>query len=169
MDIGGLDFSDPRWSRLHGGYRRPYDPRAALMSLESGSDTEGAWKELWNELHHQGDVGDASYAAVPHLVRIHASCGIPQVDTYLMLAVIDNARRSSGNPEVPPELADAYHAAWDRMLDIGLRELASATDPNLVSSIIAVIAMAKRQPVLGELAFNFSEDERKQILSSFWR
>jgi hypothetical protein len=31
---------------------------------------ELVWDELCNELHHQGDVGLASYAAIPQLVRI---------------------------------------------------------------------------------------------------
>jgi hypothetical protein len=33
--------------------------------LQSNTDSSKAWDELWNELHHQRDVGEASYAAVP--------------------------------------------------------------------------------------------------------
>lgn len=71
MSIAGLDFGDERWPGLRGGYRIPYDPRSALCSLEQGKDVEAAWQELSTELYHQGDVGEASYAAVPHLVRIY--------------------------------------------------------------------------------------------------
>lgn len=42
---------------MHGGYRIPYDASAPLIQLEAGRHV---WDELWNELHHQGDVGDAS-------------------------------------------------------------------------------------------------------------
>lgn len=66
MSFNGMDFDDIGWAGLLGGYRVPYDPRNALRRLEGG-DAEAAWQELWAELYHQGDVGEASYAAVPHL------------------------------------------------------------------------------------------------------
>src|ERR1700694_4323640 len=66
-----LSLDDNRWNNLTGGYRVKCDPRPLLARLESDQNKETAWHELWEELHHQGDVGDASYASVPHLVRIH--------------------------------------------------------------------------------------------------
>lgn len=71
-----LSFADKRWSDLKGGYRMKFDPRPFLSSIETDEDTDAAWHELWEELHHQGDVGDASYAAVPHLVRIPRLRGV---------------------------------------------------------------------------------------------
>jgi hypothetical protein len=65
-----LGFDDERWNHLTGGYKIPFDPRPSLRKLESQQDTPTAWEELWEQLHHQGDVGDASYAAVPELVSI---------------------------------------------------------------------------------------------------
>ena len=53
-----LNVDDIRWTKLAGGYRVPYDPRAALRKLASGTEVSEAWKELWQELHHQGDVGE---------------------------------------------------------------------------------------------------------------
>ena len=66
-----MDLNDARWSELKGGYRIAYDPPPALAKLERDAGDAEAWEELWNELHHQGDVGEASYASVPELVRIH--------------------------------------------------------------------------------------------------
>jgi len=53
----------------------PFDPRPWLTLLETGNDRccVGAFSE---NLHHQGDVGEASYATVPHLVRIYRQLGI---------------------------------------------------------------------------------------------
>jgi hypothetical protein len=114
-----MDLDDPAWGRLLGGYRVPYDPRKALRALEQGDDTEGAWAELWNELHHQGDVGAASYAAVPHLVRIHAARGVPDWNTYALVAIVEEARRESRNPRLPANLRDAYEAAWHQLVELG--------------------------------------------------
>ena len=73
-----LSFDDERWNYLTGGYKTQFDPRPSLRKLENQQDTATAWEGLWEELHHQGNVGDASYAAVPELVRIHRSGGIEQ-------------------------------------------------------------------------------------------
>jgi len=59
-----LSLTDPRWRTLKGGYRTLYDASGALSRLAQGYDV---WEELWDKLQHQGDVGEASYAAVPHL------------------------------------------------------------------------------------------------------
>jgi hypothetical protein len=40
-----------------GGYRTAFDPRPALQNLESNVRVKEAWQELWEGLHHQGDVG----------------------------------------------------------------------------------------------------------------
>jgi hypothetical protein len=161
-----MDLDDPKWSRLLGGYRVPYDPRKALLALERAGETDRAWEELWNELHHQGDVGDASYAAVPHLVRIHARRGKADWNTYALVATIEEARRNGHNPELAADLRSAYEAAWHDLLKLGLRELESAEDPTLVVSIIGVIAIGKGQLTLGRLAVTFSEDERLEMIKA---
>ena len=119
-----LQFDDPRWDSLSGGYRIPYDPRPALRAWERGSDDDAAWKELWNELHHQGDVGEASYAAVPHLIRIHRERGIPDWNAYALAATVEQARHSEQNPVLPAWLEAGYRRAWLDILEAGLAELA---------------------------------------------
>jgi hypothetical protein len=160
-----MDFNDPRWSDLRGGYRVPYDPRNALRKLERGEDTEAAWNELWNELHHQGDIGEASYAAVPQLVRIYAARGIPDWNAYALVATIEEVRHNGRNAELPSYLRDAYESAWRQLGELGLRELQSAQEPTLVTSIIAVLAYWKGQRTLGLLASSLTEDERLELLT----
>ena len=123
-----------------------------------------AWDELWNELHHQGDIGEASFAAVPHLVRIHELRGVPDWNTYAIAAVIELARDADRNPQVPPDLLHFYEFAWVRLVDIGLRELGQAVDETLVSSILSVVAIGKGQRTLGDFALDFTESERRQLL-----
>lgn len=82
-------LDDPGWQQLHGGYRRPYDVSPVLVRLAAGEDT---WPELWENLHHQGDVGEASYAAVPHLVRIVKDSGRRDWNLYGLVALIEIER-----------------------------------------------------------------------------
>lgn len=65
-----LDLDDDRWKTLTAGYRIPVDLRPLLARLESGRDRAAVWHDLWDTLHHQGDVGVGSFVAVPHIVRI---------------------------------------------------------------------------------------------------
>jgi hypothetical protein len=160
-----MDFDDPRWDNLLGAYRVPYDPRSALRKLECGEEIEAAWEELWNELHHQGDIGEASYAAVPHLVWIYTARGIPDWNAYALVATIEEVRRNGRNTDLPSYLRDTYESAWDQLGEIGLRELQSAEEHTLVTSIIAVLAYWKGQRTLGLLASNFTEDERLELLA----
>jgi hypothetical protein len=96
-----LSLDDGRWNNMAGGYRMKCDPRPLLAELESAENKETAWHELWEELHHQGDVGEASYASVPHLVRIHRTSGVVDWNTYAIVAIIELARGKGNNPEVP--------------------------------------------------------------------
>ena len=91
------------WSSLEGGYRVPYDPSDCLLKLLAG-DPEGALNELYENLHHQGDVGTASYASVPTLVE----CGCLD-----LVAIIEIARLQNPNPDIPDWLASDYLAALE--------------------------------------------------------
>ena len=43
-------------------------------------------------------MGEATYAAVPHLVRIHRKGGIADWNTYAIVAIIELAREKGDNP-----------------------------------------------------------------------
>jgi len=160
-----MDFDDPRWSNLEGGYRTPYDPRNALRALERGGNESVAWEELWNELHHQSDVGVASYAAVPHLVRIYAARGITHWNTYTLVATIDGARRNGHNPALPEYLRTEYEKALEQLAQLGLQELKDAKDPELARSIFAVLAIWKGLFVVAQLVGDFSEIELEELVA----
>lgn len=66
--MGNAEVEVP-WGELEGGYRQRYDPRPAFAALADG---HGDWDELWQELHHQGDVGVASYSvSLPRRPRVY--------------------------------------------------------------------------------------------------
>ncbi|MBO0862735.1 MAG: hypothetical protein J2P21_30390 [Chloracidobacterium sp.] len=87
-----LAYNDPKWRELKDGYQVLYDPTPALKKLERGSDTAAAWDELWRELRHQSDVGEASYAAVPNLAQIHQTTHSLDWNLYALASTIEIAR-----------------------------------------------------------------------------
>ncbi|HKV77041.1 MAG TPA: hypothetical protein VJP02_02805 [Candidatus Sulfotelmatobacter sp.] len=154
-----LDLGDKRWNDFKGGYRIRFDPRPLLRRLESGRDDKAVWLELWNELHHQGDVGEASYAAVPHLVRIHRARNTNDWNSYAMVATIELARTERGNPELPKWLEPEYFEAIDDLAAFGLSTLERTKDRYVVRGILSVLAISKGARVYGKVLLEYSEDE----------
>ena len=160
-----LSFDDNRWNNLTGGYRMKCDPRPLLAQLESEQTREVAWHELWEELHHQGDVGEASYASVPHLVRIHGRGSLDAWNTYAIVAVIELARGKGTNPEVPKWLEEDYLRAIRELAEIGTAEISRTEEPNAVRAILGVIAIAKGLRTHGKFLVEYSEDEMLDFAS----
>ena len=154
-----LNFDDERWNHLMGGYKMPFDPRPSLHKLESQLDTAATWEELWEELHHQGDVGDASYAAVPELVRIHRNGSAADWNLYAMVAIIELARTQSGNPEVPNWLCEGYFRSIEELAQMGTKDILSATESDTKRAILSVIAIARGLRNHGKFLVSYSEDE----------
>ena len=160
VDSGRMfSLDDDRWTLLTGGYKSSFDPRPALEKLSNRQDEAAAWEELWEELHHQGDVGEASYAAIPELVRIHRSRGIPNWNTYAITAITELARTERGNPEVPEWLRVDYFRSIHELAEIGAKEIWDADDPEIVRAVLSVIAIAKGLRTHGKLLAGYSEDE----------
>jgi hypothetical protein len=158
-----LDLNSERWSSLCGGYRVPFDPRPLLLKLEADQDTEATWHELWEELHHQGDVGEASYAAVPHLVRIHRERGLHEWNTYAIVATIDLARGNKKNPTLPRWLSNDYFDAIRKLAEIGATEVLTETNTDTVRAILAVLAISAGTRTHARFLLEYSADELLEI------
>jgi hypothetical protein len=160
---GMLSFDDERWSHLIGGYKTPFDPRPSLQKLESHQDIATVWEELWEELHHQGDVGDASYAAIPELVRIHRSGSAADWNLYTMVAVIELARTEPHNPELPDWLREDYFRSIQELAQMGAKDILCDNEPDATRAILSVIAIARGLRTHGKFLVTYSEDELSEM------
>jgi hypothetical protein len=160
-----FSLDDLRWTELKGGYHTPFDPRPALAQLETGSDVDNAWYALWEELHHQGDVGEASYAAVPHLVRIHQQRGVVDWNTYAIVATIELARDHAGNPPMPKWLEKDYAQALHNLAAVGTTEILRTDDLENVRAILSIIALAKGARMHAKFLINYSDEEMLEFES----
>ena len=154
-----LSFEDSRWKELKAGYRTPIDLRPLLQRLESDRDAKATWDEIWQELYHQGDIGEGSLVAVPHLVRIHRQRGVPDWNTYALAAAIELARGQDGNPDVPDWSREAYDQALRDLAQIGFEDLPRAADQETVRSILAILAIVHGARTYGRILVEFTEDE----------
>jgi hypothetical protein len=156
-----MSLDDPRWGDLKGGYKIPYDASGPLRRLEAGADV---WDELWQELHHQGDVGEASYAALPHLVRIARTLRYRDWNFYGLVSTIEVERHRKSNPPLPAWLAEDYAAAFRHVLDLAFDDLRRSEDPATVRSILGAVALAKGDLMLGALISRSDDSEIAEML-----
>jgi hypothetical protein len=154
-----MSLEDTRWSEMTGGYRTPLDPRPLLRRLQTDSDTTEVWRKLWDELHHQGDVGEASFASVPFLVKSYQERGALDRNTYAIVAIIELARNEGTNPDVPQWLGTDYFDAIRQLAEIGTTEVMKAGSPEDVRSILSIIAIEKGLRTHGRFLVDYSEDE----------
>jgi len=156
-----MKLNDPRWLELEGGYKIPYDPRPSLERLEKGDDV---WEEFWENLHHQGDIGIASYAAVPHIVRICRSLSFRDWNLYSLLSTIEVERYRNTNPPLPDWLKEEYNHAWQDLLQLGITDLQKTTDPLIIRSILGMFALAMGDIKLGAFISMLDTSEVEEML-----
>ncbi|MTW11608.1 hypothetical protein GM658_13465 [Pseudoduganella eburnea] len=156
-----LGLDDKKWKELHGGYRIPYDASIALRSMKDGQDV---WDELWNELHHQGDVGVASYAAIPQIVSYAAAASVRDWNFYGFVATIEVERHRRNNPELPIWLKADYENALARAYALALADLGLSTDSATTQAILSVLALAKGELKLGAMLSGLDTSELEEWL-----
>jgi hypothetical protein len=159
-----ISTNDPLWMSLKGGYRVPYDPRSALSRLRTdGSDTT-AWQELWNELHHQGDVGEASYLAVVELVSIRGVSVLPSNQLFGLASTIEVERHRRSNPPVPDWLVQDYREAWSALREFALQSLRAGDDPATLHLALAVVALSRGLLPLGTVIWHHDASTLREYL-----
>lgn len=131
----------PRWSR--------------------GRRTRG--RSSGTSFHHQGDVDTASYAAVPHLVRIYQARREPDWNDYGLVGTIELAR-GGRNPELPSWLDPAYSSALRSLAETGSRELWQSEERELAQCALALIALVRGHRRAGQLLLAYTEDELAEVL-----
>lgn len=143
-----LSLDDPKWSELEGGYKGTlYNASIALKHLEQEKTLSGAetvYKELWNELHHQGDIGLASYYAVPHLVRIANQTQLIDFNVLGLVSVIE-IQRHKNNPRLPAKLQPAYSEAICGLQGLAETALHQNDSFEIATAALSAIALAKGQ------------------------
>ena len=162
-----MELTDNIWKTLEGGYKIPYDASILLRQLEVTSDTETItkiWEELWNELHHQGDVGLASYLSLPQLVTIGKLKGLYDWNLLGLCCVIEQQRHLGDNPKLPTEFADYYNKGLMDLKQFVLVNINGELDNSTYALSLATLATCNGQIELGKAIM---ELEDKDILDEF--
>lgn len=156
-----MDLDNRIWATLQGGYKIPYNASKPLKKLRDAirQDEFGdIFKELWENLHHQGDVGTASYLAVPQLVSICIDKKSLDWNFIGLCVLIENCRLKKHNPEIPGEYQDHYFDSLTQFERYLLLNFKSITDQTALRLTLALFATINGQPGLGKAIEMLDED-----------
>jgi hypothetical protein len=167
-----LSLTDVRWGSYRSGYnRRPYHSVQLIQHLQQHGLTDWMWDQLWGELHHQGDVGEASYAVLPYLVEHVRGLSSIDAQTVAYACVVEECRRNEhgqGNPAVPAEVLPSYEAALRELPVIALSKIPESWSEDLLRYVASLIALTHGQPKLAEAYQDFTAAEAERWLKTFY-
>ena len=157
-----MELTDKIWKELDGGYKQPYDASIPLNQLENSDNPEAiskVFKELWNELHHQGDVGLASYFAIPQLVRIGIKKDLFDWNLLGLCCVIEQQRHLGNNPTLPVEFQDYYSKGLSDLKGFVIKHLNESLDKTTSIMALATIATCDGHCKLGKAILEMEDED----------
>ncbi len=159
-----LSLDSQRWGELRNCYGPATTTPDLLRTLERSSgpkisyDAE-PWFSLWSSLCHQDDVYSASYAVVPHIVRIALTTTTPiDFSFYLLPASIEVSRSAGRGPGIPPDLEEAYQLAIASLTECISLHRHESWDRSTFLSASAAQAVAKGHIDIAEAILNLDDD-----------
>jgi hypothetical protein len=159
-----LSIDDALWDSLKGGYGTPFDPRPAIERLRTCGEDTTAWTELWNELHHQGDLGEASYVALVLLSQLPCTSELNFNQLFWLASTIEVERRRSTNPPIPAWLEVDYCRAMDALAELARTHLRTGVDREVAQGALAIVALASGNIRLGAAIWYHDDDTIRLFL-----
>src|SRR5262249_28168485 len=152
-----LDLDSPRWSELTHAYGAASDIPDRLRAVAKHPNpkkkyTDEPWFTLWSSLYHQGNIYTASYAAVPHLVRIASQIEGPCAwDLFALPASIEAVRLRGPAPPLPDFISEGSLAALHALHEAASRHGNHAWDHVFAQAVLAALAAATGNGLLADV------------------
>lgn len=148
-----LSLDSPRWSELSHAYGAASDIPELLRQLETMPSSDGEkepWFSIWSSLAHQGDVYSASFAAVPHVVRILAQAPNRADFSYFQFPAWVEICRQKKSVPVPKALETDYFSALQQLPSLVSAAANREWDEGFLLCALSAIAAAKGYGTVAE-------------------
>jgi hypothetical protein len=162
-----LSLDSPAWSTLRHAYGSASDVPELLRQLESFPKSEGnsePWFSIWSALAHQGDVYTASFAAVPHVIRILASDPSAASFDYFQFPAWVEICRQRQAVDVPDDLSGDYFAGLRTLGSLVCAVIDRTWDRDFLVCALAALAVSKGFAVVGEAIQELNDDTAEAFL-----
>jgi hypothetical protein len=162
-----LSLDSPKWSELIHAYGAATNIPDLLRQLEAMPPYEGEnepWFSIWSALAHQGDVYSASFAAVPHVVRVLSEAPDKADFSYFQFPAWVEICRQKKSVAIPGELEADYFAALRQLPALVARAADREWDEALLICALSAIAAAKGYVRVAEAAQELSSSVAEEFL-----
>ena len=166
-----LSLDSPRWAQLEHAYGTAADIPQLLRDLESLPTSDGRkepWFSLWSALAHQGDVYSASFAAVPHVIRVLSIAPERAGHSFVSFPAWVEICRKRKKVAIPPDLTDAYFAALQQLPSLIAAASIREWDENFLVGCLSAIAAAKGFAGVAEAAQELTPTVAEEFLEWFF-
>ena len=120
-----------------------------------------------NELHHQGDVGIASYLAVPHLAGIAKIRGFYNWNLLGICSTIEQQRHSGNNPVLPEQYFEYYMNGLNTLKEFVLENINKHTDDTTFRLALSTLAVCSGQTKLSKAIAELEPEIIDEFLAQF--
>lgn len=165
-----LDLDSPRWGELMHAHGPAADLPELLERLrtqlseeiapdqdEAASPLASTWFELMSAICPGGEVGSASFAAVPHIVALAADHDVEvRAQLLQLVARVEAGRHRPDAPAVPDDLEPAYRASLSRVPHLVAARMGDEWDPTTAQTLAGILLVAKGHPQLGMAVMEMS-------------
>jgi hypothetical protein len=173
-----LSLESDRWSKLTHAYGSAVDIPDLLRRLPGAPPmkpkNDDPWYYAWSALCHQYRVSTASYAAVPHLIKMaNAARGRRRLDFLSLTSSIEAFRHLRGAPAFPAGLKKPYLSALARAKELAIPSLREKWPEADLRELLGVVAVLSGWPRLGagifmgDAEFTCQECDATQVLPGY--
>jgi len=139
-----------------------------IQALEASPTTNAGtavWEPLWTRVHHQGDVCEASYAVVPHIVRIALARNAQCSWEYLAFpASIEVHRIKDGGPAIPSDLENSYRETIVLLPELVFRQTKWSWDHVFAQAAAAALVASRGQVDLADVILELGPSATKEFI-----
>ena len=158
-DDGILALNSPRWLDLVDAYGSAKGLPELIKDPKTIAADPG---DLWGRLCHQGDVYEASFAAVPYLVE--SLEGHFNWSTIALIAAIEVGRVAKQGAQLPNDLASSYFRAIHRLPPLLSPYLTPGLTETECRPILAAMAASVGQTVMANVLLNATVAELNDLI-----
>jgi hypothetical protein len=167
-----IPLDSARWTELQDAYGSAAGIPALLRQIETFPEEEKydeePWFSLWSALCHQGDVYSASFAAVPHILRVAESAPRRLSHSFFQLPACIEVARKKKTVDVPADLQESYFSALSRLPAIIGAAAAGNWDSGMLQSALAALAVVKGSPEVAEAALELDPPTAARFMAWFY-
>lgn len=166
-EVSCLSLESSRWLELEHAYGNASDIPNLISQLESIPSLENdkePWFSLWSSLAHQNDVFSASFATVPHVIRLLSKAPLTADFSYFQFPAVVEICRQKNQIIIPDDLKADYFESLRLLPKLVAKAADRDWDISLLLSVLSSIAASKGFVDVAEAVQEMTPDVTSELM-----